>query len=315
MTLDPQVEYVLGLVKKSSYPEFHTVSAVEAREVFETTAPALNVRPEDVFRAEDRVIDGVEGEIPIRIYTPHEPAVGELMPIIVFYHGGGFVIGSLDSYDSLARVFANMVDCIVVSVDYRLAPEYKFPAAVDDGLEAYQWISDNAGDLGGDARRMAIVGDSAGGNVTAVTAIGIREEGDIPPLLQVLIYPVVGGAPETLSHHEFAEGYMLTRADILWFYDCYLNHAEDATDPRFAPLLEDDLSGLAPALVIVAEYDPLRDEGIAYAERMHAAGVHVELANYDGMVHGFLSIADAVDMGKAAIDQVTSALRKVFSET
>ena len=312
MTLDPQVEYVLGLVKKSPYPEFHTVSAVEAREIFETTAPALNVRPEDVFRSEDRVIDGIDGEIPIRIYTPREPAMGELMPIIVFYHGGGFVIGSLDSYDSLCRVFANMVDCIVVSVDYRLAPEHKFPAAVDDGLEAYQWISDNAAELGGDARRMAIVGDSAGGNVTAVTAIGIRDEGDIPPLLQVLIYPVVSGAPETRSHHEFAEGFMLTRADILWFYDNYLPRPEDAVDPRFAPLLEEDLSGLAPALVIVAEYDPLRDEGIAYAEHMHEAGVEVALANYDGMVHGFLSIADAVDMGKAAIDQVTTALRTAF---
>lgn len=313
MALDPQVEYVLELVEKSPYPEMHTVSAQEAREIFEETAPALNVRPEDVYRTEDRWIEGVEGDIPIRIYTPYQPKAGETLPILVFYHGGGFVIGSLDSYDSLCRVLANMAECIVVSVDYRLAPEHKFPAAVDDGLEAYQWISDHAHELGGDARRIAIAGDSAGGNVTAVTAIGIRDEGDIPPLLQVLIYPVAGGAPETPSHHEFAEGFLLTRANILWFYEQYLGQPEDATDPRFAPLLADSLAGLAPALVIVAGHDPLRDEGIAYAERLHVAGVKVELSNYEEMVHGFISLADAVDQGKIAIDQITAALKAAFA--
>ncbi|MBC8241838.1 MAG: alpha/beta hydrolase, partial [Alphaproteobacteria bacterium] len=171
MTLDPQIEYVLGLIEKSPYPELHSVSAAEAREIFEITAPPLNIRPEDVFRTEDRWIDGVEGDIPIRIYTPHEPGLGEKLPILVFYHGGGFVVGSLDSYDNLCRALANRADCIVVSVDYRLAPEHKFPAAVDDALEAYQWVSDHAGELDGDARRMAIAGDSARGNITAVTAL------------------------------------------------------------------------------------------------------------------------------------------------
>ncbi|NQV60123.1 MAG: alpha/beta hydrolase [Alphaproteobacteria bacterium] len=314
MTLDPQIEYVLGLIESSPYPELHSVSAAEAREIFEITAPALNIRPEDVFRTEDRWIDGVEGDIPIRIYTPHEPGQGEKLPILVFYHGGGFVIGSLDSYDNLCRALANRADCIVVSVDYRLAPEHKFPAAVDDALEAYQWVSDHAGELDGDARRMAIAGDSAGGNITAVTAIGIRDEGDIAPLLQVLIYPVAGGAPETPSHYDFAEGLLLTRANILWFYDQYLDQPEDVADPRFAPLLADDLSGLAPALVIVAGHDPLRDEGIAYAECLRQAGVGVELTNYEGMVHGFLSLADAVDQGKTAINQVAAALRTTFND-
>ncbi|MDA1098349.1 MAG: alpha/beta hydrolase [Proteobacteria bacterium] len=312
MTLDPQVDFVLDLVAQSPYPELHTVSVAEAREIFEITAPALNIRPEDVFRSEDRWIEGAEGDIPIRIYTPHEPAPGELLPITVFYHGGGFVIGSLDSYDNLCRALANRAACIVVSVDYRLAPEHRFPAAVDDALEAYQWVGDHAAELDGDARRMAIAGDSAGGNIAAVTAIGIRGEGDIAPLLQVLIYPVAGGAPETPSHYEFAEGLLLTRANILWFYDQYLDQPEDAADPRFAPLLADDLSGLPPALVIVAGYDPLRDEGIAYAEALKQAGVAVELSNYAGMVHGFLSLADAVDQGKAAIDQVATALRTAF---
>ena len=314
MALDPQIEYVLGLIEQSPYPELHTVSAEEAREIFEATAPALNVRPEGIFRSEDRWIDGVEGKILIRIYTPHEPAPGELLPILVFYHGGGFVIGSLDSYDNLCRAIANRTDCIVVSVDYRLAPEHKFPAAVDDALEAYQWVIDHAGELDGDAGRMAIGGDSAGGNITAVTAIGIRDEGYMAPLLQILIYPVAGGAPETPSHYEFAEGLLLTRASILWFYDQYLDRPEDATDPRFAPLLADDLSDLPPALVIVAGHDPLRDEGIAYADRLGQAGVEAELVNYEGMVHGFLSLADAVDQGKLAIDRVATALRTAFKD-
>ncbi len=231
----------------------------------------------------------------------------------MFYHGGGFVIGSLDSYDSLCRALANRAACIVVSVDYRLAPEHKFPAAVDDALEAYQWVSDHASELGGDAQRLAIAGDSAGGNVTAVTAIDIRDEGDIAPLLQILIYPVTDGTPETPSHHEFAEGRLLTRGNILWFYDHYMAEPEDAKNPRFSPLLADDLSGLAPALVIVAGHDPLRDEGIAYAKRLKEAGVTVELSNYEGMVHGFISFADAVDQGKAAIEQVAAALRTAFS--
>jgi acetyl esterase len=313
MTLDPQIEYVLGLVAKSPYPEFHTLAPARAREIFEDTAAALNIRPEDVHRSEDRLIEGAGGDIPIRIYTPHEPAEGEKPPILVFYHGGGFVIGSLDSYDSLCRALANRAACIVVSVDYRLAPEHKFPAAVDDALEAYQWIADHASELDGDVARMAIAGDSAGGNVAAVTAIGIRDEGDIAPLLQILIYPVTDGTPETPSHHEFAEGRLLTRGNILWFYGHYMTNPEDAKNPRFAPLLAEDLTGLAPALVIVAGHDPLRDEGIAYAERLRQAGVVVELSNYEGMVHGFLSFADAVDQGKAAIEQVAAALRTAFS--
>ena len=315
MTLDPQVSYVLGLVANSPYPEFHTLSPEDARDIFEDTAPALNIRAEDVYRTEDRWIDGVEGDIPIRIYTPHQPTAGEKIPILVFYHGGGFVIGSLDSYDSLCRALANRADCIVVSVEYRLAPEHKFPAAVDDALEAYQWVCDHGHELDGDVTRLAIAGDSAGGNVAAVTAHGIRDEGDTAPLLQVLIYPVLDGTPERPSHHEFAEGMLLTRGNILWFYAHYMNQPEDVLDPRFSPILAEDLTGLAPTLLIVAGHDPLRDEGIAYAERLKSAGIKVDLSNYEGMVHGFLSFADAVDQGKKAIEEVADALRKVFAQT
>ena len=313
MPLDPQVEFVLKLIAKSAYPEFHTVSHQEAREIFELTAPALNIRPENVYRSEDREINGVDGNIPIRVYTPYKPAAGEKLPILVFYHGGGFVIGSLDSYDSLCRALANRAKCIVVSVDYRLAPEQKFPAAVDDALAAYQWVADHALELNGDAARLAIAGDSAGGNITAVTAIRIRDEGEIAPLLQVLIYPVLDGTPERPSHHQFAEGMLLTRANILWFYGHYMNAPGDVKDPHFSPILTEDLSRLPQAVVIVAGHDPLRDEGIEYAERLKEAGVDVELCNYEGMVHGFLSFADAVDQGMKGIEHVSKALRNAFA--
>ena len=313
MPLDPQVEYVLGLVAKSPYPEFHTVSPEEAREIFEQTAPALNIRPENVYRSEDLWIDGIDGDIPIRIYTPHAPAAHEKFPILVFYHGGGFVIGSLDSYDSLCRALANRAECIVISVDYRLAPEQKFPAAVNDALGAYQWVSDHAHELDGDATRLAIAGDSAGGNVTAVTAIRIRDEGEVVPLLQVLIYPVLDATPERFSHHEFAEGMLLTRSNILWFYDHYMNVLDDAQNPYLSPILTEDLSGLAPALIIVAGHDPLRDEGIEYAGRLKEAGVAVEFCNYEGMIHGFLSFADAIDQVMTGIEHVARALRGAFA--
>jgi len=313
MAVDGDIQKILDLIKQAGRPPYREQTLEEARAGYQVMVNLMDPEEEPIHRSQDRSIPGPAGEIPVRVYWPREAGSGETLGVFIYLHGGGFVIGSLDSYDSLCRVLANMAECMVVSVDYRLGPEHKFPAAVDDGLEAYQWVSDHAHELDGDNRRMAIAGDSAGGNVTAVTAIGIRDEGDIPPLLQVLIYPVAGGAPETPSHYEFAEGLLLTRANILWFYDQYLDQPEDAADPRFAPLLAEDLSGLAPALVIVAGYDPLRDEGIAYAERLHAAGVKVELANYEGMVHGFVSLADAVDQGKVAIDQITAALRDAFA--
>lgn len=312
MTLDPQAQFVLELVEKANYPELCDLPPEEAREMFEATAPKLAVRPENVFRVEDRYIPGLADPIPLRIYTPAEPAAGERFPVLVYLHGGGFVVGSLDSYDSTCRVLANRSGCIVVSVDYRLAPEHKFPAAVEDCVEALNWVAENAEEIDADPARMAIAGDSAGGNLAAVTTVVARDDGGPALQLSVLIYPVAAGTPNSYSHHAFAEKHFLTRRTILWFYEQYLNGPDDAADPRFAPLETPDLSGLPPTLLIVAGYDPLRDEGLAYGERLRQAGVEVTVSNYEGMLHGFVTMADVVDKGMEAIDEISDALRKTF---
>ena len=313
MALDPQVEFVLGLIEKSGYPELCDMEPEEARAFFDAQAPKLDIRPENVFRVEDRFIPGPDQPIPLRIYTPRQPVAGERLPLLVYLHGGGFVVGSLDSYDSLCRALANRVDCVVVSVDYRLAPEHKFPAAVEDCIEALNWVAENADEIDGDAARLAIAGDSAGGNLAAVTAIAARDDGGPSLCCQVLVYPVAAGTPDSFSHHAFAEKRLLTRRNILWFYEQYLNGPEDAKNPRFAPLETPDLAGLPPTLLIVAGHDPLRDEGLAYGERLRQAGVAVTLHNYEGMVHGFLTMSDVIDKGGEAIEEASRTLREAFA--
>lgn len=315
MALDPQAEFVLGLVEKANYPELCDLEPEQARELFDATAPKLAARPENVFRVEDRFIPGPADPIPLRIYTPREPEDGERLPILVYLHGGGFVVGSLDSYDSLCRVLANRSGAIVVSVEYRLAPEHKFPAAVEDCVEALNWVAENADEFDGDSDRIAIAGDSAGGNLAAVTTIAARDDGGPALSLSVLIYPVASGTPDSYSHHAFAEKHFLTRRNILWFYEQYLNGPEEAKDPRFAPLETPDLSGLPPTLLIIAGHDPLRDEGLAYGERLRKAGVAVTVSNYEGQLHGFIHMSDVVDQGDRAIDEVCDALKEAFGAT
>ncbi len=311
MSLDPQIEYVLELVKNAGYPELCDLSPAEARAQFEQTVTALDAEPAEILDSGDQTVDGPRGPIPVRIYRPR--ASDTALPVLLWLHGGGFVIGGLESYDSICRALATRADCIVVSVDYRLAPEHPFPAAPEDCYAALQWTAARAHEFGGDPARIAVAGDSAGGNLSAVTAIAARD-GDGPDLVfQLLVYPCTAPAPDTASHHDFAEGYLLTRRNIEWFYSLYTPNPADRRDPRYAPLLCPDLSGLPPALVIVAGHDPLRDEGIAYAERLQEAGVAVELTNYTGMIHGFYSMAGAVDAGRAAIDQSAKALRAAFA--
>jgi acetyl esterase len=312
MPLDPQAELVINLVKQSGLPELWQLTPDQAREQYLLRVGKLAPR-EQIFRATDRIIPGPGSELPIRIYQPREGKAGERLPVLVWFHGGGFVIGDLDTHDSACRMLANQADCLVVAVDYRLAPEFKFPAAVEDSMAAVRWVALHARELGGDPERIAVGGDSAGGNLAAVCALLARNEGHPRLALQLLVYPCTAPEPETPSHRKFAEGYILTRNAITWFYKQYVRSAKDFQDFRFAPLVADDLSNLPPALVLVAGFDPLRDEGVDYAKRMIEAGNRVTLANYEGMVHGFYLMGAAVDAARRAIAQSAQALREAFA--
>ena len=312
MPLDPQAQLVINLVKQSGLPELWQLTPDQAREQYLMRVNKLAPK-EQIFRSSDRVLPGPGSELPIRIYQPREGKPGEQLPVLVWFHGGGFVIGDLDTHDSACRMLANQADCLVVAVDYRLAPEFKFPAAVEDSMAALRWVALHARELGGDPGRIAVGGDSAGGNLAAVCALLARNEGHPRLAFQLLIYPCTAPEPETPSHRKFAEGYILTRNAITWFYKQYVRSAKDFQDFRFAPLVADDLANLPPALVLVAGFDPLRDEGVDYAKRMIEAGNRVTLANYEGMVHGFYLMGAAVDAAKRAIAQSAQALREAFA--
>jgi acetyl esterase len=243
--------------------------------------------PPAVASVEDRVIPGPAGDLPVRIYTPD--ASGP-RPVIAYFHGGGFVFCSIETHDGTCRRLANATGAVVVSVEYRLAPECRFPAATDDCYAATVWAHDHASELGADPGRLVVAGDSAGGNLAAVVAQMARDLGAPPIEFQVLVYPVIDAACDTPSYTENAEGYFLEKQAMRWFWDQYLGANGDGTDPLASPSRAADLSGLPPAIVITAEYDPLRDEGEAYADALQAAGVPVTVRRYDGMIHGFVSM-------------------------
>jgi acetyl esterase len=311
MALDPQIEIILGLARQANLPEVWQITPDQGREQYLTRVNKLKFS-EPIFRSEDRRIAGPGSDIPIRLYTPRELKTGERLPVLIWFHGGGFVIGSLETHDSVCRMLANRADCIVVSVDYRLAPEAKFPAAVEDCAAAMKWTALHAVEFGGDANCMAVGGDSAGANLATVMAILARDAAHPKLTFQLLIYPCVAPEPETPSHYKFKEGYILSRNSITWFYRHYLRSPKDVKDFRFAPLVCEDLSGLPPSLIIVAGYDPLRDEGIEYARKLIEAGNRVRLANYEGMVHGFFLMGGAVDAARRAVDESAQALREAF---
>ena len=311
MALDPQAAALLDKVRAANNPEYWQLTPQEAREAHNRRANVLGIPPATVFAVQDRTIPGPAAAIPLRIYKPRKSATP--LPVLVFLHGGGHVIGSLDSYDAICRQLALEADCVVVSVDYRLAPEHKFPAGVDDAFAALAWVGRNAAEFNGDANRLAIGGDSAGGNLAAVCAILARDSGGPPLRFQLLVYPRTAPDEEFPSHYAFAEGHMLTRRSILWFHDHYRASDADRNDFRYAPLIHPDLSGLPPALVIVGECDPLRDDGIAYAKRLEAHGTHAELALYEGMIHPFLSLGGALDAGRHALTRAAQALWRAFA--
>ena len=309
MPLDPQAKAVLDQFASMGGPQLHEMSVAQARELI-LGMVALAGEPESIARIENRTVPGPAGEIPIRIYTPVGTAP---FPVLVYFHGGGWVIGNLDTHDGICRSLANRVGCLVVSVDYRLAPEHPFPAAPEDCYAATRWLAEHAGSLGGDKGRIAVGGDSAGGNLAAVGALMARDRGGPKLAFQLLVYPVTDADFETRSYRENAEGYFLTRADMVWFWNHYAPRQEDRRNPYAAPLRAASLRGLPPALVITAEFDPLCDDGNAYAARLREDGVPVRLSQQDGLIHGFFQMGAVIDRGRASVDEAARALKDAFA--
>ena len=312
MPVDPQIQALLDAARDA--PPTPSLSVAEARALYEARIAAM-APPAHVARVEERNIPGPEGRLlRLRLYTP-EGAAGASLPLLVFFHGSGFVLCSLDTHDGICRNLCAGASCVVASVDYRLAPEHPFPAATEDCLVAARWCGVNAATLGADPARIAVGGDSAGGNLAAVTALRIRDEGGPALCGQMLLYPVTDWhRPGTPSYAENAEGYGLTRATMEWFWGQHLTHPEtQATHPHATPLRAADLSGLPPALVTTAEYDPLRDEGEFYAERMREAGVRVAASRWLGLNHGHLFWVGRVDRADEAMTEACTWLRDAFA--
>ena len=309
MPLDPQAKAVLDQFASMGGQQLHEMSVAQARELI-LGMVALAGEPESVARIENRTVPGPAGEIPVRIYTPVGTAP---FPVLVYFHGGGWVIGNLDTHDGICRSLANRVGCLVVSVDYRLAPEHPFPAAPEDCYAATRWLAEHAGSLGGDKGRIAVGGDSAGGNLAAVVALMARDRGGPKLAFQLLVYPATDTDFETRSYRENSEGYFLTRADMVWFWNHYAPRDEDRRNPYAAPLRAASLRGLPPALVITAEFDPLCDDGNAYAARLREDGVPVRLSQQDGLIHGFFQMGAVIDRGRASVDEASRAVKDAFA--
>lgn len=311
MPVTPEVQSILDFIAAAGTPPREEMSVEEMRQSYSALS-LVESRPE-MASVTDRTIPGPGGDIPVRVYVPTtEPGP---RPALVYFHGGGFVIGDLDTHDGTVRAVAEASGATVVSVDYRRAPEHRFPAAVDDCLAAVRWVAGNGAALDVDPARLAVGGDSAGGNLATVVAQQLAAAGGPSLRFQLLVYPVTDATMTHPSIDENAEGYFLTKDTMTWFLDHYLGEGDDPTDPRVSPLHAPDeaLAGLPPALVVTAEFDPLRDEGEAYGARLAAAGVETTVTRYDGVIHGFFSMRDLVPEGKAAIDQAGAALRSALA--
>ena len=310
--LDPQARAVIDLVISSGRPAYHQLSPKDARQLFRETRPASTPTPPQIGMVRDLTADGPLGPIPLRVYRPAGVPASTPLAVLVFFHGGGWVIGDLETHDVLCRQLTAGSGVSVVSVDYRLAPEHKFPAAVDDAWAATRWVVAHAGELAVDASRLAVGGDSAGGNLAAVVALLARGKGAPAIAVQVLIYPVTDLVGETRSYRDFAEGYLLTREGMRWFIAHYLTAEAEAVDWRASPLRAQSLAGLPPALIVTAGFDPLRDEGEAYAERLRDAGVRVDSVCYGGMIHGFVPMGRLLDTAGRAISLIAGSLSQAL---
>ena len=309
MALHPQCKSFLDMLAAAGGPGLNELPLDEARKV-PYQMIELGCPEEEVAQVDTRVIPG-SVEIPVRVYRP---SLATDLPVLMFFHGGGFVICNLDTHDRTCRSLANASGCVVVSVDYRLAPEHKFPAAAEDAYSATRYVAEHASEFGIDPRRVAVGGDSAGGTLATVVAMMARDRGAPALKFQLLIYPVTNfTVHETQSERDYGKGFFLDEELMDWFADQYFATEADRHLPYGSPLKASDLRNLPPAIVMTAECDPLRDQGEAYAEKLRSAGVTVELKRYDGMIHPFLSLAGIVDAGRDAIKDSAAAVRQALN--
>jgi acetyl esterase len=312
MALDPQAKAFLDRVAVAGRPSYHLLPPAEARREYSESRRYVQPPKPDVASLVDRSIPGPQGPVPIRYYRPAGSKPDDVLPVLIYLHGGGWTIGDLETHDTLCRELANRTPCAVVAVDYRMGPEHKFPAALDDCVAATRWVAGQAADLGIDTARIAVGGDSAGGNLATVVALTLRDGGGPSLRFQLLVYPATDQFLDTPSHVAFADNYLLTHDNILYFRANYLRGPEDYGDWRASPLKAADLSRLPPTLIITAGFDPLRDEGKAYAEALATAGVPVTYTCYDGMIHGFFMMGGIMEAANQAVREAAAALAQAF---
>lgn len=307
--LDTQIAFALRLRALLGRKHWHEQSVTEARASMDVDTVLLGPVAPPLERVEDVLFPGPNGDLPARIYRPH--GAPRPSPAIVFFHGGGMVLGSLASHDAPCRVLAAETGCVVIAVDYRLAPEHRFPAPVEDALAAFRHVATESSTLGLDSARLAVCGDSAGGTLSAVVALETRGD-EVRPCFQVLLYPGVDLTSSFPSIAALGEGFLLEKASIEWFVDLYLPPGQDRRDPRVSPLFAPDHAGAPPAFVLTAGFDPLRDEGEAYAEALRAAGVAVEHRCYEELTHGFFNMSGSILAARVPFADVVAALRRAL---
>ena len=316
--LHPQARALINLMQERGVPPTHTLSPMEARRFYRERRFFTQPDAPQVALAQDLQATGPHGAIPLRLYKPLAKNSGQALPLLVYFHGGGWVIGDLDTHDTLCRELANGAGCAVVAVDYRMGPEIRFPAAVDDCLAATRWVYDNAASLGLDGSRLAVGGDSAGGNLAAVVSILARDLGaagetPLPIAFQLLIYPSTDMRRLSASHTTNGQGYLLTTDTMAYFQAHYTGDEAKYLDWRASPLLCENLARLPPALVMTAGYDPLRDEGLAYAQRLTEAGNRATHICFERQIHGFITMGRVIDEANAAVSICASELKRCFA--
>lgn len=306
--LHPQVRALLRLIEEKGIPPTHTLTPAEAREFYRVRRAVTQPAPPPVAEARDLKAPGPGGDIPLRLFRPAGSQAKDVLPVLVYFHGGGWVIGDLDTHDTLCRELANSSGCAVVSVDYRMGPETRFPGAVDDVVAATRWVHANAASLQLDGSRMAVGGDSAGGNLAAVTALALRDGG--PKVsFQLLIYPATDQRRDFPSHAANGQGYLLTKDSMDYYIGHYIDDRKHYLDWRASPLLHADHRNLPPAFVLVAGYDPLHDEGVAYAQKLTEAGNKATLVDFTRQIHGFITMGKVIDEANTAVELCASQLR------